>query len=147
MTADQAATSLLYSGEFTDAATGQQYLRARFYDPSTGRLNRLDPFAGNMNDPQSLHKYAYVHGDPIQNIDPSGMISLGEVSSSIRIGLGNAGQFLSSVGQVFTAVDRVQAAIDLVQSLSTLTNGRRRQTGTNRDTHPSVRPRTPAADG
>jgi RHS repeat-associated protein len=65
-------TSFLYSGEMTDAATGQQYLRARYYDPGTGRFNRLDPFAGNVEDPQSLHKYLYVHGDPIQGVDPTG---------------------------------------------------------------------------
>jgi RHS repeat-associated protein len=63
----------LYSGESFDFNIGQQYLRARFYDATTGRFNRLDPFAGNSSDPQSFHKYAYVHGDPIQGIDPTGM--------------------------------------------------------------------------
>jgi hypothetical protein len=29
-----------------------------------------------MQDPQSLHKYLYVHGDPVQGTDPSGEISL-----------------------------------------------------------------------
>ena len=66
-----ALTSLLYSGEQTDP-TGLQYLRARYYDPASGRFNRLDPFAGNMSDPQSLHKYLYAHADPINGIDPSG---------------------------------------------------------------------------
>jgi RHS repeat-associated protein len=68
---DQTITSLLYSGEQTDK-TGLQYLRARYYDPRIGRFNRLDPFAGNFTDPLSLHKYLYVHGDPINGIDPSG---------------------------------------------------------------------------
>lgn len=63
-----AATSLGYSGEHFDAKAQQQYLRARWYNPANGRFNRLDPFAGNMQDPQSLHKYAYVHGDPIQGV-------------------------------------------------------------------------------
>ena len=67
-----ALTSLGYSGEHFDAKAQQQYLRARFYDPANGRFNRLDPFAGNMQDPQSLHKYAYVHGDPIMSVDPTG---------------------------------------------------------------------------
>jgi RHS repeat-associated protein len=66
-------TTYLYSGESFDFNIGQQYLRARFYDATTGRFNRLDPFAGNSSDPQSFHKYAYVHGDPIQGIDPTGM--------------------------------------------------------------------------
>jgi hypothetical protein len=43
------------------------------YMPSTGRFDRLDPFAGNPNDPLSFHKYAFVHGDPIQGVDPSGL--------------------------------------------------------------------------
>ena len=62
-----------YSGETFDAASQQQYLRARYYNPVNGRFNRLDPFVGNNSDPQSLHKYAYVHGDPVQGTDPSGM--------------------------------------------------------------------------
>ena len=61
-----------YSGETFDLASQQQYLRARFYSPGNGRFNRLDDFAGNNQDPQSLHKYAYVHGDPISGIDPTG---------------------------------------------------------------------------
>ena len=68
----QPSTSYLYSGESFNFQIGQQYLRARYYDPVSGRFNRLDPFFGNSSDPQSFHKYAYVHGDPIQGVDPSG---------------------------------------------------------------------------
>jgi len=67
-----ALTSYLYSGEQFDTRVQMQYLRARYYDPNTGRFNQLDPFAGNNHDPQSLHKYLYVHGDPVNGIDPSG---------------------------------------------------------------------------
>ncbi len=42
--------------------------------PTNGRFIGLDPFAGNMQDPQSLHKYAYVHGDPIMMSDPLGQM-------------------------------------------------------------------------
>jgi RHS repeat-associated protein len=65
-------TDLLYSGEFFDATTGLQYLRARYYNPNTGRFNRLDPFVGRKRDPQSLHKYLYCHAMPTMGIDPSG---------------------------------------------------------------------------
>jgi RHS repeat-associated protein len=82
-TAD-ALTALLYSGEQTDL-TGLQYLRARYYNPANGRFNRLDPFAGNINDPVSLHKYLYTHGDPIQGIDPSGQF-LAMLSISFSLG-------------------------------------------------------------
>ncbi len=80
-----ALTSHLYSGERFDATTGLQYLRARYYNPATGRFNRLDPFAGNMRDPQSLHKYLYTHADPMNAIDPSGLFTLGSVLSSMNI--------------------------------------------------------------
>jgi RHS repeat-associated protein len=80
-------TEFLYSGEQFDSKIGQQYLRARYYDPATGRFNRLDPFFGNLNDPQSLHKYLYTHANPISGIDPSGR-SLAGVSISIAIGAG-----------------------------------------------------------
>jgi RHS repeat-associated protein len=62
------------------------YLRARWYDATTGRFNRLDPFFGNLTDPQSLHKYAYVHGDPIQGVDPTGKWSIAGVATGIGIG-------------------------------------------------------------
>ena len=85
-------SSTSYSGETFDAASQQQYLRARFYNSANGRFNRLDPFAGSNQDPQSLHKYAYVHGDPIQGIDPTGLrVSLGvslAVMAIAAIGIG-----------------------------------------------------------
>jgi hypothetical protein len=62
-----------------------QYLRARYYNPASGTFNRLDPFFGNMRDPQSLHKYLYVHGDPIQGIDPTGRFA-----TVLGLGLGFA---------------------------------------------------------
>ena len=37
------------------------------------------PFFGNCQDPQSFHKYAYVHGDPIQGVDPTGEFHAGLV--------------------------------------------------------------------
>jgi len=77
-----ALTTLLYSGEQFDQRLQMQYLRARYYDLATGRFNRVDPFFGNLNDPLSLHKYLYVHGDPIRGTDPSGKF-LGSIISVI----------------------------------------------------------------
>jgi len=71
-----ALTEFLYSGEQFDAKIGQQYLRARYYDPATGRFNRLDPFFGNLSDPQSFHNYLYSHADPSNYIDPSGEVAI-----------------------------------------------------------------------
>jgi RHS repeat-associated protein len=71
-----AATSLLYTGEMYDSSASMYYLRARWYDQQTGRFNRMDPFAGNNQDPQSLHKYLYCHANPVNGIDPSGQLSV-----------------------------------------------------------------------
>jgi hypothetical protein len=50
------------------------------YDPTTGRFNRMDPFTGKKEIPQSLHKYAYCQNDPVNRVDPSGQFSIAEIS-------------------------------------------------------------------
>ncbi len=40
--------------------------------PTPVDFNPLAEFAGNIRNPQSLHKYLYTHGDPITGIDPGG---------------------------------------------------------------------------
>ena len=69
------ATDLLYAGEHFDTDMQQYYLRARWYNQNNGCFNRMDTFAGNNQDPQSLHKYLYVHNNPVNGIDPTGMFS------------------------------------------------------------------------
>jgi RHS repeat-associated protein len=65
-------TSLRYCGEQFDAALQMYNLRARYYNPGNGRFSQRDVFAGNNEDPQSLHKYAYCYGDPVNGVDPRG---------------------------------------------------------------------------
>lgn len=48
------------------------YLRARNYNPSTGRFISRDSFAGRRSDPLSLNLYTYCRNNPIRYIDPSG---------------------------------------------------------------------------
>jgi RHS repeat-associated protein len=69
---NNAQARLLYCGEQYDKNLSQYYLRARYYNPLNGLFNQMDPYAGSMTDPQSLHKYLYCHCNPINNIDPSG---------------------------------------------------------------------------
>jgi RHS repeat-associated protein len=93
------STDLLYAGEQWDADLGMQYLRARYYLPAQGIFNRLDPFFGNQDDPQSLHKYAYVHGDPVNGIDPSGAVSIVSLSVTMGISMGLLGVTFLSFGE------------------------------------------------
>ncbi|MDR2116996.1 MAG: RHS repeat-associated core domain-containing protein [Planctomycetaceae bacterium] len=119
-----ALTEFLYSGEQFDSKIGQQYLRQRYYDPTTGRFNRLDPFFGNLSDPQSLHKYLYTHADPINWIDPSGLFSLGGFvgnlgSMQMTISMVNAGtRTISLVYRVVDAYQKISTIIDLAQTVS-----------------------------
>ncbi len=112
-----AVTSHLYSGEQTDALTGMQYLRARYYDPSTGRFNRVDPFAGNTQGPQSLHKYAYAHANPVMGVDPSGRVTLLDIQITNSI----QSILTETIGGVGTgalrSAESVQMGIGLNQTL------------------------------
>ena len=63
-----------FAGEWTDAATGLQYLRARWYDPATGRFTQVDPFPGLLSLPTTQHPYAYALNNPLRYTDPSGRI-------------------------------------------------------------------------
>jgi RHS repeat-associated protein len=69
----------LYRGEQFDTDLGLYYLRARYYNPLTGRFMSRDPndpklmdVNRNPIDPKTLHKYLYAGGDPVNMIDPRG---------------------------------------------------------------------------
>ncbi|MCL1975524.1 MAG: RHS repeat-associated core domain-containing protein, partial [Firmicutes bacterium] len=62
-----------YCAEYFDANTGAYYLRARYYQPFTGRFLTEDSLAYvDPDDPLSLNLYTYCHNNPIRFIDPSG---------------------------------------------------------------------------
>jgi RHS repeat-associated protein len=56
----------LYRGEQFDPDLGLYYLRARYYNPVTGRFLTMDPEASRPAYPRSLHKYLYASGDPVE---------------------------------------------------------------------------------
>ncbi len=110
------ASTLSYSGEAWDSTLNRGYNRARWYDASSAQWNRLDPFSGNMQDPQSLHKYAYVHGDPINGTDPTGMWSIGSVLGSFSLGAAINGLVVGSItGAAGGAVDSYLGGDDVVE--------------------------------
>jgi len=62
-----------YCAEYFDKETGSIYLRARYYQPKTGRFLTQDGWGfANPNDPLSLNLYTYCGNNPIMRIDPSG---------------------------------------------------------------------------
>ena len=79
------ANELLYRGQRFDAETGFYHLRARSYDPRTGRFTSLDPLPGLPESPLTLHGYLYGSNDPVNRFDPSGRFDCGDVMISIAI--------------------------------------------------------------
>ena len=65
---------LRYTGEQTDDDTGLVYLRARWYDPFTGRFTTRYSFRGFAAFPQTQNPYVYTNNNPINLTDPSGKI-------------------------------------------------------------------------
>ncbi|MES1240880.1 MAG: Ig-like domain-containing protein [Acidobacteriota bacterium] len=61
-----------YRAQWTDGTTSLQYLRARYYNPGTGRFLTRDVAAFRLNDPIDLNRYTYAGADPVNASDPTG---------------------------------------------------------------------------
>ncbi len=68
----QANIQMLYQGQQQDPESNLYYLRARYYDPATGRFISRDPIKGTLANPQSQNPYQYAYNNPINLSDPSG---------------------------------------------------------------------------
>lgn len=63
---------LRFAGELRDSDTGLYHLRARQYDPATGRFLTTDPLAPKLSEPYPS-TYVYAGNRPTALVDPSGM--------------------------------------------------------------------------
>ncbi len=52
-------------------------MKARFYDPDTGRFLNQDAYLGENGTPPSLHRYLYAYSNPAYYIDPDGHFNVG----------------------------------------------------------------------
>jgi len=86
----------LFAGQYRDAESGLYYLRARYYDPSTGQLISRDPKLSSTWAP-----YAYVGDNPINASDPSGMCGLFDIGGCIGDAIGAAE---SAIGGAWNAI-------------------------------------------
>jgi RHS repeat-associated protein len=84
-----------YRAEQYDSDLGLYYLRARYYNPATGRFLSRDPLAGDPADPKTLHKYLYANGDPVDLLDPTGR------ATYVKPTWGNAaGEYLGLINSI-----------------------------------------------
>ena len=95
----------LYRGEQLDADLTLYYLRARWYNPVTGRFLSRDPLDGVTGRTENLHKYLYAEGDPVNLADLTGQGSFGTSlqvilrsptiwQAAVRVVVAGAGVFL-----------------------------------------------------
>ena len=77
-----------YRGEQYDSDLESYYLRARYYQPGTGRFLTTDPVEGFGMESVSLHRYLYGNDNPVNMIDPSGRMSVNEAIVTTAI-IGN----------------------------------------------------------
>lgn len=63
-----------------------------------GRFWSQDSFEGHNEEPLSLHKYLYGHGNPVNNIDPTGFENL--TTQSVKVG------FITRIGTTFAQLFR-----------------------------------------
>ena len=61
-----------WNGEEYSPVTGLQYLRARWFEPTSARFISADTVLGDPTIPASWNQYGYGWGDPVNQVDPSG---------------------------------------------------------------------------
>jgi len=79
---EQNTNPFRFAGEYYDWSTGTYYLRARHFNPRTGRFTQADPFwgihnmqAGTASILQSGNLFAYTMNNPVMWNDPSGEVA------------------------------------------------------------------------
>ena len=99
-----------------DPNAGFYYLRARYYSPGNGRFLTQDPWKGNIYDPQSLHKYAYAHLDPVSRTDPSGLMSLGELDVT-QVLMRQMSHVITTGSRLLRIYDKANSVKDVIMGI------------------------------
>jgi len=81
------AISRMFTGYERDGATNLDNAQARMYNQNRGRFLQADPLgsgyqgqspqalaSANQQKPESLNRYSYVQNDPVNFVDPSGLL-------------------------------------------------------------------------
>jgi RHS repeat-associated protein len=61
-----------FQGQKFDDTTGLYHFKARHYDAELGRFMSADTVVAGLDDPRTLHRYAFAGGNPVKFVDPSG---------------------------------------------------------------------------
>lgn len=74
-----------FHGQWQDASSGLYHVRARDYDPETGRFLSLDPGEPDFLEPESFNRYNFANANPYLYSDPTGRFTMVSVNISINI--------------------------------------------------------------
>jgi RHS repeat-associated protein len=94
LSGDISITPFLFNGMYgvmTDSS-GLYYMRARFYGPEIRRFVNQDVLLGNVDEGQTLNRYAFVTGQPVSFVDPFGLE--GAAITDEQRNLAESGNFL-----------------------------------------------------
>ena len=101
-----------YTAGIYDVSTGLYYLNARYYDPNNGRFITRDTYRGEINNPSTLHLYAYCANNPINFTDPSGHYSQAiKELTGIRIIRGLVNSVLIGAAIIYNGVTWVKDTV------------------------------------
>jgi RHS repeat-associated protein/uncharacterized repeat protein (TIGR01451 family) len=81
--AGDATNPYRFTGEAWDEEVELLYLRARYYQPDTGRFITKDPWVGNVWQPSTLNRYVYASNNPVNYVDPAGLQDEGPLDQKI----------------------------------------------------------------
>jgi RHS repeat-associated protein len=62
--------------DYYDTSTTTALAPFRVFSPNIGRWHSPDPLGGDVTNPQSLNRYAYVMSNPTTNTDPTGLVTI-----------------------------------------------------------------------
>ena len=97
----------LFAGKERDQTTGFDYFGGRYYASGSGRFTTVDPaldVAAALTNPQRWNRYAYVSGNPVAKVDPSGRYEV-DVHLYLTTALAQAAGVSRSVAERIGASD------------------------------------------
>jgi len=113
------ANRFAFTGHIFDTETGLYNAKARYFDPKLGRFLTQDSYLGQIDEPPSLHRYAYGWNRPTFFIDPDGHEVKATGFDTTRITWDEHGQpYVGAVTAVETEVVEVKAYPDRASAVA-----------------------------